>query len=137
MCHILLLSQRRQTSAWPAGVASRPSSPKHRVDCFLLWELTRDCLWLQLHLPPGLWPARGTLSPTQLIEQCCTFKLSSTQPIRQHDMRTLIKAFAMGPPSFPAQRMKKRDYLDLRTAARAESLTSGAWRSQGTDEVSY
>ena len=56
---------------------------------------------------------KGNPYPTQLIERCCTFKLSPTQPIHQHDLHTLIKAFTMGSPSFPSHWMKKWDYLDL------------------------
>lgn len=39
---------------------------------------------------------KGNPYPTQLIEQCCTFKLSPTQPIHQHDLHTLNKGIYNG-----------------------------------------
>lgn len=53
-------------------------------------------------MPPGLWTARGTLDPTQLIEQCCTSNPST-------GYAHMNPGIYNGPPSLPAQRGKKRD----------------------------
>lgn len=117
------LPKKRDPAPGQTAAASRPSSPpKHEMYCCPLWELIGDCLWLQLHLPQGLWTTRGILNPTQLIEQCCPLKPSPTHPIHHQDLHALIKAFTMGSPSFASHRGTKRDRLDPRTTTLPESL---------------